>query len=84
MPGSSRRNQLPLPSSKTTPSGSQTQSDRLTLLSGKTLCGSQYSKGPKKFQLGPRRKVPSTIRVHPQDDEAEQEGADGELRAARR
>ncbi len=40
---------------------SQKMSDRLTLFSGTTLCGSQYSNGEKKFQLGPRRNVPSTI-----------------------
>src|SRR5262245_34036604 len=36
-------------------------SETLTFLSGSTLCGSQKANGPKKFQLGPRRNVPSTI-----------------------
>ena len=33
------------------------------LFSGSTLCESQKANGPKKFQFGPRRKVPSTISV---------------------
>ena len=38
-------------------------SETLMLLSGSTLWVSQYSNGPKKFQFGPRRNVPSTISV---------------------
>ena len=59
----------------------QTMSERLTLLSGMSLCRSQYSYGPKKFQFGPRRKVPSRIRIDPEHEEAEQEGDVGELAA---
>src|SRR5437899_1106508 len=40
---------------------SQIYSDRLTLVSASSLWMSQYSKGPKKFQFGPRRNVPSTM-----------------------
>src|SRR6266853_6481302 len=36
-------------------------SDRLTLVSASSLWMSQNSKGPKKFQFGPRRNVPSTM-----------------------
>ena len=36
-------------------------SDRLTLVSASSLWMSQNSNGPKKFQFGPRRNVPSTI-----------------------
>src|ERR1041385_5720287 len=42
---------------------SQKISDTLMLLSGSTLCESQNENGPKKFQFGPRRKVPSTMSV---------------------
>ena len=54
-------------------------SDRLTLTSASSLWRSQYSKGPKKFQFGPRRKVPRTISERPQDQEAEQEERDLDL-----
>ena len=37
--------------------------DRSTLFSASTLCASQYSNGPKKFQFGPRRNVPRMISV---------------------
>ena len=46
----------PVPSAFT-----QMYSDRLTLLSASSLCRSQNSYGPKKFQLGPRRNVPMMI-----------------------
>src|SRR5713101_1464588 len=36
-------------------------SERLTLVSASSLWMSQNSKGPKKFQFGPRKKVPRTI-----------------------
>ena len=39
----------------------QMYSDRLTLVSAASLWMSQNSNGPKKFQFGPRRNVPSTI-----------------------
>src|SRR5437870_5520950 len=39
----------------------QMYSDRFTLVSASSLWTSQYSNGPKKFQFGPRRNVPSTI-----------------------
>src|SRR5215475_10239470 len=39
----------------------QMYSDRLTFVSAASLWISQYSNGPKKFQFGPRRNVPSTI-----------------------
>ncbi len=39
-------------------------SDRLTLVSAASLWMSQNSNGPKKFQFGPRRNVPSTISEH--------------------
>ena len=39
----------------------QIYSDRFTLVSAASLWISQYSNGPKKFQFGPRRNVPSTI-----------------------
>ena len=51
----------------------QMYSDRLTLVSASSLWMSQNSNGPKKFQFGPRRNVPSTISEHPQDHEPEQE-----------
>jgi hypothetical protein len=38
-------------------------SERFTLFKTTTLWESQTSKGPKKFQAGPRRKVPRKIRV---------------------
>src|SRR5579872_179924 len=84
MPGSSRMigpKKLPKRTLKSS-SGmcsmfSQNSCDRLTLLSGKTLCGSQYSNGPKKFQFGPRRNVQHDQR-RPQDDEAEHEDRHGE------
>ena len=38
-----------------------TYSESCTLVSASSLCTSQYSNGPKKFQLGPRRNVPSTM-----------------------
>src|SRR5579862_7057819 len=73
MPGSSRQ----MASSKRMPSGmgnftsvgdvpnmlSQNMSETLILFSGSTLCASQCSNGPKKFQFGPRRNVPNTINV---------------------
>src|SRR5262249_1270987 len=62
MPGSSRMYQY-CPSGKVTPRGSQNMSERLTLFSGKARGGSQSWKEAKKFQFGPRRKVPSTISV---------------------
>ena len=40
----------------------QTYSDKFTLFRASTLCGSQYSYGPKKFQLGPLNSVPTTIK----------------------
>ena len=36
----------------------------MMLLSGTFLCGSHGSKGPKKFQFGPRKNVPNTINTH--------------------
>ena len=42
----------------------QKYSDRLTLVSAASLWMSQNSNGPKKFQFGPRRKVPRTISEH--------------------
>src|SRR5579862_7355861 len=39
----------------------QKYSDRFTLDKVCSLCTSQFSKGPKKFQFGPRRKVPMTM-----------------------
>src|ERR1041384_1488896 len=39
----------------------QKYSDRLTLESVASLWTSQFSKGPKKFQFGPRRNVPIAI-----------------------
>ena len=42
----------------------QKYSDRLTLVSAASLWMSQNSNGPKKFQFGPRRNVPSTISEH--------------------
>src|SRR3984893_15349957 len=42
----------------------QTYTDRLTLVSAASLWISQNSKGPKKFQFGPRRKVPRTMSEH--------------------
>src|SRR5215831_1021155 len=39
----------------------QMYSDRFTLVSAASLWMSQYSNGPKKFQFGPRRNVPSTM-----------------------
>ena len=40
----------------------QKYSERFTLVNGTSLWGSQYSKGPKKFQLGPLKNVPIKIR----------------------
>src|SRR5207247_7147410 len=39
----------------------QTYSDRFTLFRAASLWMSQNSNGPKKFQFGPRRNVPSTM-----------------------
>ena len=39
----------------------QMYSDRFTLVSAASLWMSQNSNGPKKFQFGPRRNVPSTM-----------------------
>src|SRR5258707_13399912 len=61
MPGISRTRMFVgrlVPSSST-----QTMSERFTLFSGISLCRSQYSYGPKKFQFGPLRNVPSRIRM---------------------
>src|SRR5882672_11917482 len=41
----------------------QKYSDIFTLVSACTLCASQASYGPKKFQFGPRSRVASTISV---------------------
>ena len=41
----------------------QTYSDKLTLVKAGNKCESQYWKGPKKFQLGPRKKVPMIINI---------------------
>ena len=64
MPGSSRT--IHAEGSDRRSMRTQKYSDRLTLFSASTLWASQNSYGPKKFQLGPRRNVPSTISVHPQ------------------
>src|SRR5690242_13380977 len=58
-PGSSRKSMLcgsAFPSQDT-----QKYSDRFTFDSVASLWTSQFSKGPKKFQFGPRRNVPITI-----------------------
>ena len=40
----------------------QKYSERFTLVKGTSLWGSQYSKGPKKFQFGPLKNVPIKIK----------------------
>src|SRR5687767_7937760 len=73
MPGASRCTIYPSSVKKGEPGGAlgklcpnpytQKYCDRSTLLSTSTLCGSQYSNGPKKFQFGPRKNVPRMISV---------------------
>ncbi len=57
----------------------QKMSERLTLLSGISLCRSQYSYGPKKFQFGPAEERAQEDQDDPEHDEAVLERDVGEL-----
>src|SRR5262245_31537853 len=79
-PGNSRTSQK---RSTDMPRPSQKYSERLTLFKGTFLCGSHGSKWPKKFQLGPRRKVPSTINTHQRTTKPKRNVVTANLRSAK-
>src|SRR6202011_4167920 len=78
-PGSSRTNQC---RSMDMPKEPQMKSDSMMLFSGTFLCGSHGSKGPKKFQFGPRRNVPSTISTHQRTTKPKRNVVTANLRCA--